>query len=187
MSKQTFAFDFDDTITAAPKQISRIAKGLQAIGDEVVVLTGNQMPRKQLLKALDDLDFPYDKVVQYDDSGSNGVERAKYLKQLDAWCALDNRIDRAVIFAPVCPHLYLVTEPTKDEKQDADDSLSKKQVKKDIKNQNRSVLLHGGPMAGQHHEHRGLADTLEFKVNGETHLYRIHASTDEQAFYQGQA
>lgn len=124
-------FDYDETITSAPKQISRIAQGLSKLGDHIVVLTGNAMPHKQLLQNLDDLEFPYDDVIQYDDSGSNGVARAQYLKQLDAWMAFDNRIDRAVIFAPICPTLYLVTEATDDDEQNADGA--KKDAKQAVK------------------------------------------------------
>lgn len=114
-----WTFDFDGTISAAPEQLSRIAKGLKDQGDKIVVLTGNPMPHKNLLKILDEYGFPYDEVIQYQDDESNGIVRAHYLKQFKTWGAFDNRIDRAVIFAPICPHLYLVVEATKEDKQNA--------------------------------------------------------------------
>ena len=128
-----WTFDYDGTITGAPDQLSRIAQGLKAQGDTIVVLTGNTMARKDLLKTLDDYGFPYDEVVQYHDDDSNGVARRHYLKQFDTWGAFDNRIDRAVIFAPVCPHLYLVVEPSKGDEQDAKEAGAKQAAKKTAK------------------------------------------------------
>lgn len=130
---KVIVFDFDGTITGAPAFVSRIAKGLKQQGDTIVVLTGNVMARKDLLDTLDDFGFPYDEVVQYHDDDSNGVSRAEYLKRFNAWGAFDNRIDRAVIFAPICPHLYLVVEPSKDDEQAAQKADAKQDAKKTAK------------------------------------------------------
>ena len=127
--QRVWCFDFDGTITGAPKQVARIAQGLKKLGDTIVVLTGNQSPHNQLEQILNDFEFPFDALVQYHDDDSNGIARAEHLKQFGAWGAFDNRIDRAVIFAPICPHLYLIVEPTKEDKEDAQDGSAKKAAK----------------------------------------------------------
>jgi hypothetical protein len=101
-------FDFDGTITGAPDQMTRVASGLRTLGDTIIVLTGNASPRAALVKQLADYGFPYDELIQYQDDGTNGVDRAEYLKRFGAWGAFDNRIDRAPIFAEVCPHMYVI-------------------------------------------------------------------------------
>ena len=116
---RTWVFDFDETITAAPKHASYLATLIRAHGDRVVVLTGNTSPRADLVQRLDGYDFPFDDLIQYHDEESFGLDRAHYLKQLDAYVGVDNRIDRAPVYAKVCPHLFLVAEPTKEAKDNA--------------------------------------------------------------------
>lgn len=113
--QKVWLFDFDGTINGAPDQMARIATGLKALGDRVIVLTGNKSPRADLVKTITGYGFPFDELVQYDDDGTNGIGRAHFLKQFDAWGAFDNRIDRAYIFAKVCPHLYLIAKPLDDD------------------------------------------------------------------------
>lgn len=127
----TISFDYDETISNAPHQLARIATGLKSQGDTIIVLTGNTSPAKELEGQLEAWGFPFDALVQYDDSGSNGIARAEHLKQFGAWLGIDNRIDRCYVYAKVCPHLYLITKPTKDEKDAADGT--KKTAKKDAK------------------------------------------------------
>ena len=129
--RYTVVFDFDETITNAPDQLARIATALKSLGDTIIVLTGNESPAKELEGRLEAYGFPFDALVQYDDSGSNGIARAEHLKQFGAWLGIDNRVDRCFTYAKVCPHLYLVTKPTKEEKADADGT--KKQAKQDAK------------------------------------------------------
>lgn len=116
---KTFVVDFDETITAAPEQLARIATALHAIGDRIVVLTGNPSPRAILIERLAAYGFPFDDLIQYADDGSSGIARSEYLKQLDAWCAFDDRAGRAYTYAKVCPVLYLIAKPTSEDKQDA--------------------------------------------------------------------
>lgn len=127
----TVAFDFDETITNAPQQLARIATGLKTQGDTIIVLTGSELPAKELEGRLEGYGFPFDALVQYDDSGSNGVARAEHLKALGAWCAFDNRIDRCYLYAKICPTLYLITKPTTEEKEAA--AGTKKQAAQDAK------------------------------------------------------
>lgn len=163
---RVWTFDFDETITTAPKRLSRIAAALRAMGDTVYVLTGNPSPRDDLLKRLDDYGFPYDDLIQYDDEGSSGVVRAAYLDKLKAWGAFDNRADRAVTYAEICPHLYLIAKPSKDAVDDG--RGANKDAKKDVKKIKRALLI-GGPADGQEIEHHGLSNTLE--IDG--HLYQL--------------
>ncbi len=135
---RTWCVDYDGTVTGAPDQMARIASALKALGDRIIVLTGNQSPRADLVKQLDAYGFPFDDLVQYHDDGTNGIERAQHLKQFGAWGAFDNRVDRAIILGKVCPHLYLIAEPTDDEKQAAKDNDSKKNAKQAAKAIKRS-------------------------------------------------
>lgn len=134
--QKVWTFDFDETITTAPKRCARMATAFRAIGDKVVVITGNQSPRSELVKRLtDDYEFPFDDLIQYHDLGTDGVQRAHVLEQVDAWCGIDNRADRAYTYAKVCPHFYLIAKPPGDDKDDA----SKKQAKQVVKQQVRDA------------------------------------------------
>ena len=148
-----WVFDYDGTISSAPEQLSRIAVGLKALGDEIFVLTGNDSPRADLVKWISDFGFPYDELLQYEDNGTNGIGRAEYLKRLKAWGAFDNRIDRAPIFAKVCPHLYVIAEPLDD-----DPNGTKKEAKKAVKELKRSLRdrFHGAGRAAPYREERTL-------------------------------
>lgn len=130
---RTWTFDYDGTITGAPDQLSRIAVALKALGDRIVVITGNKSPRADLVKSLADYKFPFDDLIQYHDDGTNGIERAEYLSRLDAWGAFDNRVDRAIILAKVCPHLFLLAEPTDAEIQAAKTADAQKNAKQAVK------------------------------------------------------
>jgi hypothetical protein len=127
----TISFDYDETITQAPAQLARIATGLKAQGDTIIVLTGNESPAKELEGQLEEWGFPFDALVQYHDEGTNGIARAEHLKAFGAWLGIDNRIDRCYTYAKVCPTLYLITKPTKEEKDDA--AGTKKTAKQDAK------------------------------------------------------
>lgn len=133
--QRVWLYDYDGTLTHAPEQLTRIAVGLRALGDRNVVLTGSEKPRETLLKQLADWGFPYDELVQYHDEGTDGLDRAEYMKQFDAWAGFDNRVDRAVVFADVCPVFYVVGKPigerTPGTKQDA------KQAAKEAKRSER--------------------------------------------------
>lgn len=131
---KVWTFDFDETITTAPKRLARLATALRKLGDRVVVITGNQSPRDELVKRLEDYGFPFDDLIQYEDLGTDGVQRSHVLEQVDAWCGIDNRADRAYTYAKVCPHLYLIAKPPDDDTDDA----SKKKAKKVVKQQTRS-------------------------------------------------
>ncbi len=122
-------FDYDGTITGAPKFMTLVARGLKAMGCHIVVLTGNVSTRSVLTKALDDFGFPYDDLVQYHDDGTDGVSRAEHLKQFGAIAAFDNRVDRAIVLGKVCPHAYIIAEPSKDEKHQAKKDDAKKAAK----------------------------------------------------------
>lgn len=135
---QVWVADFDGTITGAPDQLARIATGLKALGDTIIVLTGNDSPRADLVQRLNDYGFPFDELVQYKDDGTDGISRAQHLKQFGAWGAFDNRVDRAVCFAEVCPHLYLIVAPTDKDHDNAKANHTKKQAKKAAKKINRA-------------------------------------------------
>ena len=123
--------DFDETVTKAPEHIAFLLTALRAQGCKIIILTGNGGPRKDLKKRLDDYGVPFDDLIQYNDEDSSGLVREKYLKQLDAWLGIDNRIDRAPTYVKACPHLFVVAKPTDENKDDA--KGVKKVVKKDAK------------------------------------------------------
>lgn len=175
---RTFVVDYDGTITAAPDQLAVISVALRAQGHKVIVLTGNTSPRDDLLKQLSDYGFEHDGLIQYNDEESDGGVRARYLKRLDCWFGIDNRADRAVIFADVAPHAYIIAKPNKRDKNNAKDGLDKSGVKKDVKKQLKRCLLIGGPHDGRIVEHRGLSNILD--INGE--LYRLQ--DDGSATYE---
>ena len=129
---KVFVFDFDETITTAPKLMAHLAAALKANGDTIYILTGNDSPRDELISRLtNDYGFPFDDLIQYHDNQTDGIARAHYLKQLDAFCGVDNRIDRAGTYVQACPHLFLVSEPPKVAQEDAQGS--KKAAKKAVK------------------------------------------------------
>lgn len=142
-NSRVWVCDFDETITTAPKVIAHIATALKAAGDKFYVLTGNDSPRDDLLQRLKDYGIPFDDLIQYHDSQSDGIARAHYLKQLDAWCAIDNRIDRASTYVQACPHLFVMAEPPKVAEENADGS--KKKAKKAVKKLNRSEERSAAP------------------------------------------
>src|SRR5262249_48391289 len=74
---------------------------------------------------------PFDDLIQYNDEDSSGIVRQKYLKELDAWLGIDNRIDRAPTYVKACPHLFVMAKPTDEDKDDA--KGGKKAAKKDAK------------------------------------------------------
>jgi hypothetical protein len=115
----TWAFDFDETITKAPKQLARIANGLKALGDTVVVVTGNEASRKELEQRLKGFGFPFDGLIQYEDDETDGLRRAAILKQLNAWGAFDDRTGRSPMYAQICPHFFLVAEPSEENEEAA--------------------------------------------------------------------
>lgn len=130
---RVWTFDFDGTITGAPDQLARIATGLKALGDRIVVLTGNDSPRSDLVQRLTDYGFPFDDLVQYKDDGTDGISREQHLKQFGAWGAFDNRVDRAFVLAKACPHFYYIGMPTDDDKSAAKQNDTKKAAKKAAK------------------------------------------------------
>ena len=132
---RVIVFDLDETITKSPNELAYLAKLAHKDGCKIVVLTGNQSPRHELEDRLKDYGFPYDELVQYHDSESDGLIRAEYLRQFGAWLAFDNRIDRAPTYTKVCPHLFMVTGPTKA----ADDEA--KGTKKDAKKAAKDIGL----------------------------------------------
>jgi hypothetical protein len=170
---RVWTFDFDETITAAPKRLRRIAKAIQQIGDTIIVVTGNPSPRKQILDRLNnDYKFPFDDLVQYEDLESGGIRRADILKQVDAWGAFDDRAGRAPILVKVCPHFFTSAEPTKDVEDNAKggNKDAKKAVKDGVK---RSILLQGGPFGGAVHPYTGLPILQISDDAGVIHRYRV--------------
>ena len=131
-----FVIDFDETITTAPKLIAHLTAALKKYGDTIYVLTGNDSPRDELLGRLKDYNITFDDLIQYHDSQSDGIARAHYLNQLNAWAGIDNRIDRAGTYVQACPHLFVMAEPPKVAKENAQGS--KKAAKKAAKKVNRS-------------------------------------------------
>jgi hypothetical protein len=111
-----WAADFDETISKAPDQLARIAQGLKGLGDTIIVITGNESPRQVLEERLAGYGFPYDGLIQYEDDESDGLRRVAILEEIDAWCAFDDRVGRAVTYVPVCPHLFLSAEPSREAK-----------------------------------------------------------------------
>lgn len=131
--QHVWTFDYDGTITGAPDQLARVAAGLKALGDHIVVLTGNDSPRADLVKQLNDYGFPFDDLVQYKDDGTDGISREEHLKQFGAWGAFDNRVDRAFILAKACPHFYFIGKPTPDDRDAVKANKTKKAAKKAAK------------------------------------------------------
>ena len=126
---KVWPFDLDETITKAPDQCARMAKALREIGDKVVVVTGNQSPRDDLKKQLDGYGFKYDELIQYQDDQTDGLNRAAVLKQLDAYCAFDDRAGRGYTLAKVCPHFFLIAKPP-DKAEDNTDGFNAKKAAK---------------------------------------------------------
>ena len=135
---KVWTFDFDENITTAPKRLARIAAALKAMGDRIVVVTGNQAPREELVDRLtNDYGFPFDDLIQYEDDQTDGMRRAAILKELDAWGAFDNRMDRGYTYAKVCPHFFLLAKPNKD--AEANTKGAKQDAKSAVKNAVKGV------------------------------------------------
>lgn len=83
-----WGFDIDDTITAAPNQLPRLAAAIRAQGDEVWVITGHG-PVDARAELLDSLAFPYDQIVVVE-PGIDGKGKAKVIRQNDIWYMFDN-------------------------------------------------------------------------------------------------
>ena len=112
---KVWVFDFDETITATPGHLRRIATALRAMGDSIVVVTGNDSPRQELLDRLrNDYQFPFDDLIQYADEESFGLRRAAILKELDAYGAFDDRSGRAYVLVDACSHFFVAAKPPKD-------------------------------------------------------------------------
>jgi hypothetical protein len=135
--RRVVTFDFDETITKAPKQLSHVAKALKDAGDTIIIVTGNQSKRSELEERLKDYGFPFDDLIQYEDDESDGLRRAAILEHLNAWLAFDDRAGRAVTYAKVCPHLFLSAEPSGEAEDNADGA--KKAAKQDVKDGKRST------------------------------------------------
>lgn len=118
--KKVWTFDFDETITRAPKRMAYLANALKAAGAEIWIITGNKAPRPDLEKRLADYGVEYDGLIQYDDEGSHGEQRMKVLKELNAWCAIDDRMGRAPTLTKACPHLFLAVKGDKEDKEQGD-------------------------------------------------------------------
>lgn len=135
-SGKLFVIDFDETITTAPKLLAHLTAALKAYGDTIIVLTGNDSPRDDLIQSLNDYGITFDDLIQYHDTQSDGIARAHYLDQLGAYCGIDNRIDRAGTYVQACPHLFVMAEPPKLAKENAQGS--KKAAKKAAKKVDRA-------------------------------------------------
>lgn len=144
--QRTWVFDYDGTITGAPDQIVRIATGLRALGDYLIILTGSTLPRADLVKQLADFGMPYDDLVQYTDDGTDGQARVHYLKQFGAWGGFDNRVDRAPILVEVCPHLFVIAQPVL-----PDDKAAKKDAKQTAKKLGLRSESRGAPRVPPHY------------------------------------
>lgn len=129
--RPTVTFDYDETITKAPKHMAYLAGALKDAGSRIVVVTGNQSDRKDLEAELDDYGFPYDRLVQYEDDETDGLRRAAILEKLGAWIGVDDRAGRAATYAKVCPHLFLSAEPSAEAQDKA--VGAKKAAKKAVK------------------------------------------------------
>jgi hypothetical protein len=132
---KVITFDYDETITKAPKQLRRVAKAMKKAGFEIWVVTGNEAKRDELEEWLKDLKFPYDGLVQYEDDETDGLQRENILKELNAWLAFDDRAGRAPTLTKACPHLFLAAKATKDNLKAEEDAKSAKKIVKQAKNE----------------------------------------------------
>ena len=132
---KVITFDFDETITKAPKQMAHLAKALKKAGDEIWVVTGNEADRKDLEGWLDEYGFKYDGLIQYHDDETDGLQRENILKELNAWLAFDDRAGRAPVLVKACPHLFLAAKATKDNLKAEEDAKSAKKIVKQAKNE----------------------------------------------------
>lgn len=122
-------FDFDETITKAPKRMRHIAKALKKAGDEVWVVTGNESKRSDLIDRLEnEYKFPFDGLLQYHDDETDGLQRREVLKELNAWLAFDDRAGRSPVLVKACPQLFLCAKPTKDQEKALEDAKNAKKV-----------------------------------------------------------
>jgi len=130
-------FDFDETITKAPKRMRHLAKALKKAGDQIWIVTGNESKRQELLDRLEkEYKFPFDGLIQYHDDETDGLQRKEVLKELGAWLAFDDRVGRAPVLAKVCPQLFLIAKPTKDQQRALEDAKSAKKVVQQAKDEN---------------------------------------------------
>jgi 8-oxo-dGTP pyrophosphatase MutT (NUDIX family) len=95
----TFGFDIDGTITEAVEQYRQIAKGLQSLGHDVLVVTG----RPDASDFLAQVGFEYDGLVIVDRNKQIGKEKAKVLADNHADFMFDNRLKSGPDIAEVCP------------------------------------------------------------------------------------
>lgn len=172
---KVFVSDFDETITTAPKLIAYLSKAIKAQGDKFYVLTGNDAPRDEILDRLKGYDIEFDDLIQYHDSQSDGIARAHYLKQLNAYAAIDNRIDRAGVYVQVCPHLFVMAEPPKIAEENAQGS--KKAAKKAIKKVKRSEERSAAPPPPNLRVSSSAEDAQPEHECGTCHMYDPSTST----------
>lgn len=122
-------FDFDETITKAPKRMRHIAKALKKAGDTIWVVTGNESKRGDLVDRLEkEYKFPFDGLLQYHDDETDGLQRREVLKELNAWLAFDDRAGRSPVLVKACPHLFLCAKPTKDQEKALEDAKNAEKV-----------------------------------------------------------
>jgi len=94
-----FGFDIDGTITEAVEQYREIARGLQALGHTVIVVTA----RTDAKDFLEQLGFDaYDELFIVDRDGV-AEEKAAVLKKQDACFMFDNRLKSGPAIVEVCP------------------------------------------------------------------------------------
>ena len=102
--------------------MARIATALKAMGDEIIIVTGNDSERSELEEWIEvEYGFPYDQLIQYSDEDSHGVQREAILEELNAWCAFDDRVARSPTLTKACPHLFLVVKG--DDEDSVEDNL----------------------------------------------------------------
>lgn len=134
---KVIVFDFDETITKAPKRMAHIAKCLKECGDTIWIVTGNESKRSDLIDRLEnEYDFPFDGLIQYKDDETDGLQRREVLKELNAWLAFDDRAMRAPVLVKACPHLFLASKPSKDQEKALDDAKDAQKVVKQAEDEN---------------------------------------------------
>lgn len=98
-ARMTFGFDIDGTITEAVDQYREIARGLRALGHEVIVVTA----RPDAAEFLEQVGFECDALYVVAHGAGVGKEKAKVLKKQGASFMFDNRLKSGPEIAKACP------------------------------------------------------------------------------------
>lgn len=111
---RVWAFDIDETITAAPGQYARLSEALHAVGDRVVCVTGHG-PVESREELLDAIGFKADEII-IADPGKSGKGKAEVLAELGAFFCFEDSIEYGPEIVKVCPVTFQYREPHGDKK-----------------------------------------------------------------------